>query len=153
MDAPIIMRMIPSQPNGSEISSQPGSSRQETLTSEASSMSGQTTCETIHNVTSSPALADGAMPSGSQVGPTTDLFGQGRVRANRGAKQAGAEPIKTNAIFGQIGFGSLKSYGLTASLASKYRTLSISAGSMKYPLKLNFASKSTEPNKGNQRHD
>lgn len=129
-----ILKLTPSQLNGSETSLQPDTSRQATLTSDQSSMSGQTTCGATRNVISSPGLADGAMPCASQDGLTTDLFGRGRVRANRGAKRAGAEPIKTNVTFGRIGFGSLKSYGLTASLANKYRTLSSSAGSMKYPL-------------------
>jgi len=123
MDAPIIMRMIPSQPNGSEISSQPGSSRQETLTSDQSSMSGQTTCGATPNVTSSQALADGATPCGSRDGLTTDLFGLEVVHANRSAVRGRGSDLKTLATSGPTGTLSFSNVGLQSFLENRLKAL------------------------------
>lgn len=69
------------QRNGSGTSSPAATLRQATSMSEAS-----LTCEAMispdtRNVTFSPASADGRSRSGSQDGPTTDLFGQAVPRA------------------------------------------------------------------------
>jgi hypothetical protein len=134
MDAPITTRTMPSQPNGSETSSQPGLSRQETLTSEASSMSGQTTCEATLNATSSPALADGAMPCGLQDGPTTDLFGQEVVPASLFRKRAGAEANATSATFGPNSGISYSTDALQTSLANRLRAAMDGNGSGMFAL-------------------
>ena len=123
MDAPTTTRMIPSQPNGSEISSQPGSSRQETLTNEASSMSNQTTCEAIPNVTSSLGLEGGATPCGSQAGPMTDLFGQEVVPASRSVVRGKDSGLRTNGTFGPIGTRSSSSADLQSFLESRLKAL------------------------------
>lgn len=123
MDAPITTRMMRSQPNGSETSSLPDSSRPETLTSEASSMSDRTTCEATPNVTSSPALADGAMPCGSQDGPTTDLFGLEVVPASRSAGRGKGSGLKTIDISGPTGTRSFSSAGLQSFLENRLKAL------------------------------
>ncbi len=121
MDAPITTRLIPSQRNGSETSSLPDTSRQETLTSEASSMSGQTMCEAIPNVTSSPGLADGAMPFGSQDGLTTDLFGQEVVHASRSASRGNGKALPTIDTSGLSGDLLFKTISLELSLENRLR--------------------------------
>lgn len=123
MDARTTMRTMRSQHNGSETSSLPGTSRQETLTSEASSMSGQTTCGATRNVTSSPGLADGATPYGSQAGLTTDLFGQEVVRASRSAGRGKGSGLKTIDISGPTGTRSFSSAGLQSFLESRLKVL------------------------------
>jgi len=119
MDAPIIMRMIPSQPNGSETSSQPGSSRQETLTSEASSMSGQATCEITRNVTSSPALASGQDHCETQESGTPITSGPDRALANLSARQAKEAGLLTSGTYGPPSSISSRSAALQSCLASK----------------------------------
>lgn len=121
MDAPIITRTIRSPRNGSETSSLPGSSHRVTLTSEASSMSSQTTCEATRNVISSPALADGATPCGSPDGPITDLFGQGRVRASRSASRGSKKASTTSATCGPSGENLSASARLQQSLENRLR--------------------------------
>jgi hypothetical protein len=66
--------------NGSETSSTPDTSRQATLTSEASLTCTPTISEATPNAISSQGLADGPIPSGLPDGMTLDLFGQDRHR-------------------------------------------------------------------------
>lgn len=121
MDAPITTNLIRSPPNGSETLSLQGSSRQETLTSEASSMSDQTTCEATRNVTSSPGLADGATLCGSQDGLTTDLFGQEVAPASRSASRASRKASTTSDTCGPSGENLSASARLQQSLENKLR--------------------------------
>jgi len=111
--------MIPSQPNGSEISSQPGSSRQETLTSEASSMSGQATCEITRNVTSSPALVSGQAPCETRESGTPITSGPDRALANLSARQAKEAGLLTSGTYGPPSSISSRSAALQSCLASK----------------------------------
>ncbi len=82
------------------------------------------------NATSSQESEDGATPCGSRVGPITDLFGQEVVHVSRSAVRAleGPRGMKTVAISGLFGRGSLLQANLERSLANKCLTLG--AGSM-----------------------
>src|SRR5574343_407539 len=121
MDARTTMKTMPSQLNGSETSLQPDTSRQATLTSDKSSMSGQTTCEATRKRISSPGLADGATPYGSQVGPTTDLFGQEVAPVSRSTSRGNKKASTTNATCGPSGENLSASARLQQSLENRLR--------------------------------
>ena len=88
---PTTTRSTLMQRSGSATSSQPGTSPQATLTSEASSMCGPTTSPDTASAISSPASADGPTRSGSSTaGPMTDLFGAGAAPARRSRLPASA---------------------------------------------------------------
>src|SRR6185369_15607182 len=102
--------------NGSETSSPLDTSRQETLTSEASLTCKRPTSPAIANVISSQASADGASLSASLDGPTTDLFGQAPAPVSHSAPPAKARRPMTNATCGLRGFLSSPSAALQSSL-------------------------------------
>src|SRR5262245_3591819 len=93
----------------------------------AKSMSGQSNLLGLMisgdsaSVTSSPALEDGPMRSGSPDGQRTDLSGPEVVRVSRSRLRAPrlAGPIR--GIFGRRGASSSRSAGLLSCLASKLR--------------------------------
>lgn len=116
------------QRNGSATSSRPATSRQATLTSEASLTCEPTTSGAIPNVISSPASEGGHSPSVLQDGPMTDLFGQEAAPANPSASlrslmvERKARAMK--GISGRNFAASSESESLTQSLASRLTTLS-----------------------------
>lgn len=106
-------------PHGCETSLLPDTSRPETLTNEASSMSSPTICEDTRNVISSPASAAGPTLSGSQDGQTTDLSGPAPVPASRSRSRAGNAVSTTSVTSGLSGTNSSRSDDLQRSLASR----------------------------------
>ncbi len=121
MDARTTMKTMPSQLNGSEISSQPGSSRQATLTIDPSRMCSPVTSPDTRNVISSPGLADGAMPCASQDGLTTDLFGLEVVHVSRSVSRANGRGSQMRATSGLSGENLSASDHLQRSLESRLR--------------------------------
>lgn len=89
------------------------------------------TSEDTDSATSSPALADGLMPSISPVG-VTDLFGQAPVPASPSPPPADKAALLTSGICGLGGFGSSASVALTQSLANRLRERLASAGSIEF---------------------
>jgi hypothetical protein len=109
------------QPNGSATSSPPDTSRQATLTSEASLTCGPTISADTPNAISSPASADGRSPSVSPDGQMTDLFGQALAPASPSLPPERARRPMTNATCGPNGSDSLTPADLPLSLGSKWR--------------------------------
>ena len=89
----------------------------------------QTTCEATPSVTSLPASVDGATPSDSLDGPTTDLFGRAVVPVSLSRPQAPKLAAPIPAIFGQRGIASSASAALQSSLVSRLRQRLPTAGS------------------------
>ena len=118
--------------NGSATSSKPVTLRPATLTSGASLTCEPTTSEATPNAISSPASADGHMPSLLPDGPMTDLFGQevAPVSHSQARLEAGKLGGKTmDGISGLIGSASSLNARLTRSLVSRLPKPEI--GSMK----------------------
>ena len=82
-------------------------------------MSDQETCEGSHNATSSPASADGRLPSNSPESQGIEKSGPDLVRANLSARQAKERGLLTSGTYGRRGSTSSASADLTSSLASK----------------------------------
>jgi len=122
------------QRDGSETSSQPGTSRQATLTNAASLTCGPTICADTTSAISSPASADGRSPCALQDGPTTDLFGQALAPASRSRSPARARRAMTNATCGLAGFLSSPSAALQSCLESRLRRRLDGAGSTLFSL-------------------
>ena len=121
MPARIIMRTIPTPHSGSETSSRPDTSRQETLTPVQLSMFDQTTLPDTRNVISSPALADGPTPLDLQAGPMIVRSGPEAVRANHLARLGLERRSTIHVISGRNGFGSSESGALQSSLENRLR--------------------------------
>jgi hypothetical protein len=109
------------QRNGSATSSQPATSRQATLTSEASLTCERPTSPDTRKPTSLQALEDGRSPSVSPDGPTTDLFGQALVPASHSLPPERARRPMTSATCGLRGFLSSPSAALQSSLENRLR--------------------------------
>ena len=105
--------------NGSATSSKLATSRQATLTSEASLTCAVPTSKVIGDVISLPVSADGPTPSDLQDGQTIDLFGQVHAPASRFQVQASEAGNRMSATYGRIGIGSSASVALEQSLVSK----------------------------------
>ena len=121
--------------NGSVTSSPQDTSRQETLTNEASSMSTPTTSAAIPNATSSPASADGHLHSASPDGPMTDLFG--RVVAPVSPSRVSASTVRrsmTSAISGPSGATSSATFVLQTYLENRLRAATDLNGSPEFAL-------------------
>jgi hypothetical protein len=71
------------------------------------------------SATSSPASADGAMPSVSPGGQTTSPCGLAPALASLSPRQAKEKGLLTSGTFGPRGTGSLESANLASSLASR----------------------------------
>lgn len=125
------------QRNGSATSSQPATSRQATLTSEASLTCKQPTSPDTLSVISSPALGSGPTPSDWPDGQTIDLFGPAPAPASRGRSPGGMTPTKMSEIYSLPGYRSLKSTDLQRSLANKLRPLMADGGCPDYELTWN----------------
>jgi len=97
-------------------------------------MSTQATCADSANVISSPASAAGRLPSNSQDGPKTDLFGLVPVRANLSARQAKDLRLLMSGTSGQLLATSSRSASLQSSLESKLRAKTLMTGSTLYTL-------------------
>lgn len=96
-----------------------------------------TTSGDTHSATSSPALADGALPCVWQPGPTADLSGQEAAHAKRSAspalQMAERKAKAMSAIFGRRGSPSSASVALQGSMANKLQTLFLGDGGTKSP--------------------
>jgi hypothetical protein len=122
------------QHSGSGTSSTLDTSRQASLTSEASLMSSPAISPDSCSVTSSPASVSGAMPCAVPAGPMTDLFGQALAPASPSPQPAKAMSSQMRATYGRLGSGSSESAGLSLSLASKLQERTRSLGSTMYRL-------------------
>src|SRR5688500_9028321 len=87
------------------------------------------------NDISSPASEDGATPSASLAGLTSESAGPAVALASRSRSGAKSEALATNGIFGPRGFGSLDSDYLTWCLGSKLRATLDVTGSPEFILK------------------
>ena len=92
------------------------------------------TLNPTRSATSSPGSADGPMPSGSQDGPTTDLFGQAPVRVSRFRAQDSAKAMPTNDTSGPLFTALSPSAPLQWSLASKLQAQTAGSGCQLYAL-------------------
>lgn len=120
--------------SGSAILSPQDTLRQATLTSEASSTCDPMISGATRSAISSPGSADGPMRSGSQDGPTTDLFGQEVAPASRLAPPERARRPMTDATCGLRGFLSSRSAALQSSLVSKLKRRLDGVGSTLFSL-------------------
>src|SRR4051812_49823548 len=120
--------------SGSETSSLPGTSRQETLTNATSETCAPTTSEATRKPISSPASAGGASPFGSPDGPMIDLFGQAPAPASPSQPPARARQAMTNATCGLRGHLSSASAALEQSLVSRLKRRLDGAGSTLFSL-------------------
>lgn len=134
MGAPITTRLIPTPHSGCETSSLLGSSRQATLTSEASLMSAPAISSVTRNAISSPASEGGPSLCASPDGPTIDLFGQEVVPASRSVPPERARRPMTAATCGLRGFLSSPSGALQSSLESKLKRRLDGVGSTLFTL-------------------
>lgn len=122
------------QRNGSATSSQPATSRQATLTSEASLTCGPTSSPDTPNAISSPESADGRSPSVSPDGPIIDLFGQAHVPVSRSPARESVKARPTIGTFGRIGSVSSASSRLQSFLANRLRSRLGIDGSTPWPM-------------------
>jgi len=97
-------------------------------------MSDQPTSVDTPNATSSPELADGATPSGSLAGPTTDQSGPVPAPANLSARQAKEKGLLTSGTYGPPGSTSSNSASLASSLVSRLKQRLGTAGSTLFNL-------------------
>ena len=96
--------------------------------------SAQTTLQASTSATSSPGSEGGLSPSGSQAGPTTDLFGQEVAPASHSAAPARARQAMTSATCGLRGFLSSPSAALQSSLENRLKRRLDGAGSTLFSL-------------------
>jgi hypothetical protein len=106
----------------------------ETLTSEASLTCVPTISEATHNATSSPASPDGALPSDSPDGQTTDLFGQDLAPANPSPQPEKAKHQAMNATSGPAGSSLSELADRQSSLANRLKRQLDGAGSTLFTL-------------------
>ena len=97
-------------------------------------MSDLTTCDDTHNATSLPELECGPSPLVELGGLTILTFGQALVPANLSARRAKAMGLLTSGIYGPHGSTSSHSADRSASLASRLRAKTDSAGSTLFTL-------------------
>ena len=87
------------------------------------------------SVTSSPELADGALPSGLPDGPMTDLFGRVVVPVSPSLPPERRKAAVTIDISGRIGRGSSASAALQRSLVNRLRQQWPTGGSMLFSMR------------------
>lgn len=121
MDARTTTKLIRSQRSGSETSSRLDTSRQATLTSGQLSMFDMGTLPDTASVISSPDLADGLAPSGSQDGQTISPCGPEAAHANRSRSPESEWATRIRAICGQRSAASSIGFVLQSSLESRLR--------------------------------
>jgi len=92
------------------------------------------TLKATPNVISSPASAAGPMHSGSQDGPTTDLFGQEVAPVSPSAGPDKAKHLAMNATFGRTGSSLSEQYDRQLSLANRLSRQLDGAGSTLFTL-------------------
>jgi hypothetical protein len=131
---PTTTKSTPTPLNGLETSSPQDTLRQATLTNDQSLTSTLTTLGAISKPISSPASADGLMPSDLPDGPTTDLFGQAVVHVSHSQPPARARRPMTSATCGLSGFLSSASASLQSSLESRLRRRLDGVGSTLFSL-------------------
>src|SRR6188474_2160088 len=88
----------------------------------------------IPSATSSPGSESGATPSGGPASATISPAGPEAAPAARSQRREKGKRKTIRAIFGQTSFVSSKHEDLSASLGSRYRRLTASAGSTLYEL-------------------
>lgn len=123
MAAPTTTKSIRSPLSGCETSSRQDTSRQETLTNEASLTLSPMICADTPNAISLQESADGHTRCGWLDGQTTDLFGREVVPASRSAVQEKDSGLRTSATSGPIGIRSSSSAGLQSFLESRLKAL------------------------------
>ena len=89
------------------------------------------------SVTSSPELADGALPSDSRDGQMTDLFGRAVVLVNPSVRRVPILAAPIPAIFGQRGITSSASAALQSSLVSRLKARLPTGGSTLFAMTWN----------------
>lgn len=97
-------------------------------------MSHLTTCEDSRSATSSPELASGLIPCGSQDGLTISQSGPVPARASLSARQAKEMGLLTSGIFGPTSSTSSASAALSMSLANRLQAVTQTHGSTLYKL-------------------
>ncbi len=122
------------QHNGSATLSPPGTSHQETLTSEASLTCAPTISAGTRKPISLPVLPDGASPSDLPDGQMTDLFGQAHAPASPSRPPVRARQAMTSVTCGLRGYLSSPSAALQSSLESRLMTQLDGAGSILFSL-------------------
>ena len=120
--------------NGCATSLAAGSSRQETLTIEASWMSRQMTLPGIDNATSLPESEDGRTHCDLLDGQMTGKCGPDHAHVSHSASQENAPELLTSGTCGRSGSGSYASKCLSLSLASRYRARTRCLGSTMFRL-------------------
>ena len=110
------------------------SSRQERLTSVQSFLFEEPNLPDLPNVTSSPELEDGPLPSSSPTGPKIARSGPAPALASPLAIPAAGSAPPTNATFGPSSPVSLRSASLQMFLASRLRARLAAFGSPEYEL-------------------
>lgn len=126
------MNSIPTLLSGSETSSLPGTSLQDTSTSAASPTSNLTICKSSASATSLPASGSGLTRYAALGGQTIDEFGQALAPANLSAAQARALRLMTSGICGPTSTTSSSSAALQKSLESKLQAKTQTLGSTLY---------------------
>ena len=120
--------------NGCATSLHAGSSRQETLTIEASWMSRQMTLPGIDSATSSPESADGRMHSDSPDGRMTGKCGPDHAHVSRSAWLVNAPEPPTSGTCGPCGANLSASESLRLCLVSRLRRRFATTGSTLFNL-------------------
>src|SRR4029077_18750084 len=131
---PITTRMTKAKSHGSENSSATASSRREKLTAVRLPKLHRKTSQDSPNVISLPESGSGVMHSGSQAGPTTDLFGREVVPAQVSQRREKAQGLMTLVTSGLIGRDSSASASLQRSLENRLMMRLDSAGSTLFKL-------------------
>lgn len=122
------------QHNGSATSSPPATSRQATLTSEASLTCQQTTSEATPRPTSSPASVDGLEPSELLASPMIIPSGRAPAPVSRFRSLDSDKAMPTNDTSGPLFTASSPSARLQLSLENKLRARMDVNGSLEYAL-------------------
>jgi len=121
-------------PNGSATSSQPDTSRQATLTSEASLTCGPTNSPDTTSAISSPASADGRSPSDLPDGPTLAPSGPAPVHVSRFRARDNTKAMPTNDTSGPLFTALSQSADLQSSLENRLRARMDVNGSLEFVL-------------------
>lgn len=126
------MSTIQKQPRGCVNSSGAVLFQPELWTNEALLTFAPTSCESLHNATSSPVSADGALPCNLQVGQQINQSGQALALASHSAAPGRGSPKKTNGTSGLSSSTSSASAALSMSLGSRLQARLGTDGSMEY---------------------
>ena len=125
---------ISSSASGSDTSSPLDSSHLATLTSDPLPTCEPMTCAGTPSAISSQESEDGVTRSGSQGGPTTDLFGREVAHASPSASRAPSVAAQMSATYGLRSSASSASVALQQSLANRLQERLASRGSTMFAL-------------------